>query len=428
MATFDTLWWRCGRYVAVTIETADAPLTVRALGLEETRYPLETASRFECGHPGPAAFIPPAIRCMQMCAHETHMDCPFYEQQMWVGDMRVQLLVSYCMTRDDRLARKCIRMAAASRRPGEATLCRWPVRQRMVIPSFSMWFVSMVHDYALWRGDLAFVREVMPEARATLDVLLQRPHAGGLYRMPWGWNYVDWTRWPCGAPALDPETPTAVNNWQLVLVLRQMRDVEIWLGETELAARWDRLARALAGRLDALCWDTDAGIYRDRPEIPEFSEHTQALAVISGHLPAGRGDSIRAHLARRADRARASLYFQFYLFEMYRELGMADDLWAALQPYFDLPAQGYRTTPEILVNPRSDCHAWSAHPYYHFFATLLGIRPVAPGFAACRVAPLPGPWGDVRGALVHPQGLIEVGVRDGRVAVTRVPPGVTVTT
>ena len=29
---------------------------------------------------------------------------------------------------------------------------------------------------------------------------------------------------------------------------------------------------------------------------------------------------------------------------------------------------------------RSDCHAWGAHPVFHFYATVLGIRPAAPGF------------------------------------------------
>jgi hypothetical protein len=425
--TFETLGWRCGRYAEVVVRTGAEALTIRGMRLEETRYPLETESRFECNHPGPAAFIPVAVRCVQMCAHETHMDCPFYEQQMWVGDMRVQVLTSYCMTRDDRLARKCIRMAASSRRSGEATLCRWPVRQRMVIPSFSLWFVSMVYDYALWRGDLEFVRRLMPEVRATVEVLLQRPHASGLYLVPPGWNYVDWCAWPFGSPGIDVSRPTAVNNWQLVLVLRQLRDLETWLEEPELSARWGRVAGTLAERLDALCWDAGVGLYRDLPDEPRYSEHAQALAVLSGFMPEQRRSSIRSNLGHREDRVRASLYFQFYLFEMYRELGMADELWTALQPYFDMPACGYRTTPEVLVHPRSDCHAWSAHPYYHFFTTVLGIRPTAPGFGSCRVDPMPGPLEWARGALVHPRGTIEVDVRGSERRI-HVPDGVRIST
>ncbi len=426
VTTFETLWWRSGRYIELAIQTGAEPLTILEMVLQETRYPLETASRFECRHPGPAAFTPVAVRCMQMCAHETHMDCPYYEQQMWVGDMRVQVLTSYCMTTDDRLARKCIQMAAMSRRPGEATLCRWPVRQRMVIPSFSLWFISMVYDYALWRGNLNFVRGVMPDARATMDVMLQRQHPSGLYLVPQGWNYVDWCRWEFGSPSIDITRPTAVNNWQLVLVLRQLRELEAWLGEPELSTRWGRLAGALARRLDALCWDAGVGLYRDLLDEPQFSEHAQALAVLSGYMPEARRQSVRENIGRRDDRARASLYFQFYLFDMYRELGMAEELWAGLEPYFDMPANGHRTTPETFGNSRSDCHAWSAHPYYHFFTSILGIRPTAPGFAACRVDPMTGPLEWARGALAHPCGKVEVDVRGG-VRKVAVPPGVVLT-
>ena len=33
------------------------------------------------------------------------------------------------------------------------------------------------------------------------------------------------------------------------------------------------------------------------------------------------------------------------------------------------------TLPENFDNPRSDCHGWSSHILYHYFATILGLRP-----------------------------------------------------
>ncbi|KPV49365.1 hypothetical protein SE17_33080, partial [Kouleothrix aurantiaca] len=103
--------------------------------------------------------------------------------------------------------------------------------------------------------------------------------------------------------------------------------------------------------------------------------------------------------------------FTHYLFETYRLLGAADALFERLQLWFDLPAQGFTTTPEQPEPSRSDCHGWGAHPYFHCFATLLGIRPTAPGFAQVEITPLPGPLGTVEGALVHPRGTITVQLR-----------------
>ena len=55
---------------------------------------------------------------------------------------------------------------------------------------------------------------------------------------------------------------------------------------------------------------------------------------------------------------------------------------------------------------RSDCHAWGAHPLYHIFASLLGIRPAAPGFRSVTITPQLGPLTWLRGELPHPAGTL----------------------
>jgi len=39
---------------------------------------------------------------------ETYMDCPYYEQLQYVGDTRIQAMVSLYNTGDDRLMRNAI--------------------------------------------------------------------------------------------------------------------------------------------------------------------------------------------------------------------------------------------------------------------------------------------------------------------------------
>jgi hypothetical protein len=72
--------------------------------------------------------------------------------------------------------------------------------------------------------------------------------------------------------------------------------------------------------------------------------------------------------------------------------------------WFDLPKMGLKTTPEMPEPTRSDCHAWGAHPLYHYFATILGIRPAEAGFKSVKIAPALGPMTHAAGALVHPLG------------------------
>ncbi|NJM06598.1 hypothetical protein HC891_11035 [Candidatus Gracilibacteria bacterium] len=72
----ETLWWMAGRYVELLVETDNAPLTIERITFYETRYPLEAESRFDSSDTRLADIAQIALRGLQMCAHETYMDCP----------------------------------------------------------------------------------------------------------------------------------------------------------------------------------------------------------------------------------------------------------------------------------------------------------------------------------------------------------------
>src|SRR4029434_11025790 len=90
------------------VSTAEEELTFERVTLHETRYPLEMESTFAASDVRMERIVPMMVRAMQMCAHETYMDCPYYEQLMYAGDTRLEVLTTYVMTRDDRLPRKAL--------------------------------------------------------------------------------------------------------------------------------------------------------------------------------------------------------------------------------------------------------------------------------------------------------------------------------
>jgi hypothetical protein len=410
--TFETLWWRCGRYVELTATTADAPLVIEGLRLRETRYPLEIESHFAASDARLEEVVPIAVRALQMCSHETYMDCPYYEQLMYVGDTRLEALATYAITRDDRLPRKALRIFGASRLPTGLTQSRFPSRVRQIIPPFALWWVAMLHDYALWRGDAAFVRELMPGARGVLDYFGGLIGADGLVAAPRGWNFTDWVpAWNSGVPPTGELGTSGIINWQYALVLGLAARVEEWLGENELAARARRRASELAARIDASFWDTQHGCYADDLAKQHFSEHAQCLAILSGQLSAARQQQVTRALIERPDLERTTIYFTHYLFETYTLLGRPDKLLERLQVWFDLKSNGFKTTFEMPEPSRSDCHAWGAHPLYHYFASLLGIRPASFGFGSVAIAPQLGGLTSLAGTLVHPRGEIRVELR-----------------
>ena len=66
------------------------------------------------------------------------MDTPYCEQLQYVGDTRIQALISYAVAGDDRLARQALRAFDDSRIPEGITRSRYPSSLPQSIPTFSL--------------------------------------------------------------------------------------------------------------------------------------------------------------------------------------------------------------------------------------------------------------------------------------------------
>lgn len=419
--------WEAGRYVGIVVETGAASLRIAALGFTETRYPLEIAATWR----GDAAWDDLLARCrrtLECCAHDTWVDCPYYERLQYVGDTRLDALMGYCLGRDDRLATGALRQFAWSRLDDGLIQSRFPNRQPQSIPPFSLWWAAMVHDLALWRGERALVAELMPQAREVCDRFWASRDAAGLVVGPPGWNFVDWM--PPWAPAgiaagADVGQAGAILTFHLAYTLALLAEVEAWLDEPELAARHRRRAAALVAACEGL-WDAGRGLYADEPSRRSWSEHAQILALLSGCLAPERAAAVRRGLAEAADLVRTTLYFRHYLLEALHAAGDGAAVARQLEPWGRLGAHGFRTTFEMPEPSRSDCHAWAAHPLYHWFATVLGIRPAAMGFARVAIAPLLPGLAAAEGVMAHHAGDLRVALARrgaGLVGEVVLPPG-----
>jgi alpha-L-rhamnosidase len=415
---FEPLWWRAGRYIELLIETGEQPLTVERLGLLETRYPLEMESRFHSSDQRLDAVAPLALRGLQMCAHETYMDCPYYEQLMYIGDTRLEALTTYAISSDDRLPRKAIIQFGLSRLADGLTQARYPSRDVQVIPPFALWWIGMVYDYALWRGDHAFIARMLPGVRLVLDGFLAHVNSENLLQAPAGWNFTDWTAdWRLGVPPDGFAGVSGILNWHLAYTLGLAAQLEEWAGERLLAERWQGWRDALATTSKKVFWNETRGLFADDLAHTHFSEHAQCLALLSGALAGEQYARTAQNLLTDKSLTRTTIYFSHYLFETYRLLHQPTAFFERLGLWFDLPGQGFKTTPEQPEPSRSDCHGWGAHPLYHFFATLLGIRPTSFGFDHVEIEPMPGHLTSLSGEMVHPCGRIAVDLRceNGRV-------------
>ncbi|HMO56350.1 MAG TPA: alpha-L-rhamnosidase C-terminal domain-containing protein [Roseiflexaceae bacterium] len=404
---FEPLWWSAGRYLELTVAAGSTPLTIERLMLRSTRYPLAYEGGFAADDRRLERLIPILVRGMQMCAHETYMDCPYYEELMYAGDTRLEALTTYVMTHDTRLIRKALQLFDASRLPSGLTQSRFPSRRMQIIAPFALWWVGMVYDYAFWRDDAALVHALLPGVRATIEAFTRYRTADGLLRSPEGWNTLDWVpAWEAGIPPEGVGGISGLLNWQLAWSYGLAAELEIHFGEAELAARLRRLAAELAERATATFWNEARGLFADDPAQTLFSEHTQCMALLSGLLAPTRQAQVLAGLLHDTDLAETTIYFRHYLFEALYAAGRADRLLERMDTWFALEQIGCMTPLESPEPSRSDCHAWGSHPLYHYAASLLGVRPASPGFRTVRIAPQPGPLTRISGHVPHPLGMI----------------------
>ena len=403
------LWWRSGRWLKLEIATGDQSLVIEDLHLEETRFPLEDDAGWASDDAGLDRLLTTCVRTVQCCMHESFMDCPWYEQQFWVGDARMQMLLSHHLSADDRLIRRCLTFLADTRWPQGPVMGRYPAPQRLCIPSFSLGFNGMVSDFARYRGDPLFVASLMPTVRATLDWFLShRDPATDLVRTPRGWDFTDWVDgWNMGEPPHGTDAPTAILNWWLAGSLEDAGDLEAWLGEPELAARWRRRAADLAAASDRAFWAEAEGLYATDPEHRHRCEHSQVLAALCRALPAARRTRLAQTLPEADGRIdRTNLFFDFYHFQALTALGRRDRIWKRLERYREFAKLGLFTTPETAGATRSDCHAWSAHPRLDVVRLIVGLEPVGPGATAVRLDPDLGPLMRIETGLPLPTGMV----------------------
>ncbi len=425
---FAPLWWRTWRYLRLTIETQDQPLTLDDLNGIYTGYPFERKARFDAGSPELQKILDVGWRTARLCAHETYMDCPYYEQLQYGGDTRVQSLVSLYMTGDGRLVRNAIELLNSSRTAEGATYSRAPSRLQQYIPPFSLWWIGMLHDYWMYQDDPQFVARMLPAVRSVLSFFAARQHPdGSLGRLPW-WNFVDWTKeWAGGVPPLSAGGNSAPLDLQLLLAYQWAGEMEAALGNPALAVDDRQSAARMRTAVRALYWDEGRRLFADTQEKQAFSQQANALAILAGVSDGSEARDLIERVSGDQTLVQCSIYFRHYLHSAMNKAGAGDRYLDMLGTWRTMLDRGLTTWAETADPTRSDCHAWGASPNYELFRTVLGIDSAAPGFARVMVRPFLGKLTHASGSIPHPKGEIAVTLKliDGKLdAAVTLPAGV----
>jgi alpha-L-rhamnosidase len=414
------LSWRTWRYLQLDIVTTNQPLTVLSLHTWFTAYPFQEQAQFQSDDASLKPIWDIGWRTARLDAHGTYMDTPYWERLQYVGDTRIQALISYTVAGDDRLARQAIDAFNNSRVPDGLTQSRYPSSLVQMIPTFSLLWVGMVHDFWMYRPDEDFVRAQLPGTRTVLGWFLRQQRSDGLLaRIEW-WPFVDWGKdFQNGEPPQDPDGGSSVITLQFIEALRYAAELENAYGDPHLAENYRAAADRAAFAIIKRCWNPQYSLLADTPAQKHFSQHANILGVWLDVIPAGRQKRVLTNILSTSEKTdqpngpvppltAATYYFRFYLARALDHAGMGDDYLRLLTPWRDMVALGLSTWAESPEPTRSDSHAWSAHPNYDLLTIVSGVRPATPGFQTVRLEPHLGPLHQVDARVPVPQGMLEM--------------------
>lgn len=410
---FTTLAWRTFRYIQVDIETKNSPLIIHDLYGVFTAYPFTLNAKLDADNPLLEKMLDIGWRTARLCAAETYMDCPYYERLQYVGDTRIQAMISYFNSGDTRLAKQAINAIDNSRLSEGITLCRYPTNQVQVISPFSLLWIGMLDDYLHYCKDRDFVRSHLPGMRQILSFFENYLNEDGTIQNSPYWNFIDWAEnskgWKNGVPPLNSDGGSAVIDLQLLWAYQWATELEEQVGLKLLGEEYHKKAERLQNAIIKKYWDSNKKMFADNDKKTAYSQHTNSLAILTETIKGEEAKELFRKLDQEPEIAKASIYFSYYVNQALNKVGFGNEYLSRLDIWKQNIGLGMSTWGEDskVSGTRSDCHAWSASPNIEFYRIVLGIESDAPGFTKVRIEPHLGDLKRIDGVMPHPNGFIK---------------------
>lgn len=421
---YEPYWFRTFRFIRLSVKTAEQGVTLHRLDYEETGYPLQVSAKVKTSDLTLDDIWEISERTLRRCMHETYEDCPFYEQLQYIMDARTQILYTYAVSADDRLARKCMDDLRRSQRYDGLLNCSYPNCNTNVIPGFSVYYILMVYDHMMHFGDRDLIAEHMPaidqilhyfERHLTKEGYVEK--VGGVNMEARFWSFIDWAEeWneTSGMPPAGLKGPLTMETLLYIYGLQHAAYLADFLGRYEEAGLYRKRAEQAQEAVRRFCTGRN-GMIQDGPGLEEYSQHCQVFALLTETVSPETGKQNLLRTIEEPGFVQCTVAMRFYLFRALEKTG----LYAYTDRYWDtwrnMVKMHCTTCVESEAYSRSECHAWGALILYELPCVTLGVRPAAPGYKKVRIAPVTGYLTEAEGVVKTPAGKIKVSwkIEDG---------------
>ena len=372
---YEPFWYRTFRYVKIRIETQSEPLQMQTPYFMETGYPIRVSAHIASSQKWVEDVWNICVRTVKRCMNETYMDCPYYEQMQFPMDTRLQALYTYLLSGDTRLAKKALEDFHYSMTPEGLIQGKYPGSHTQIISTFSLYYILMLKEYYIWTEDIQTVYRYRPDIDLIMDYYERKRNEQGLVENLGYWEFVDWRKqWEVSyaAPEATRKGASTIINLMYAYALGSGAYLYEETGRTGVGEEYKRRQKEICAKVEELCWSEERQMYREGPEFEQYSVHAQAWAVLNGMITGKAAGDLMQRALKETDVIQNSFSTSFEIFEALK-ISERYDLAAQIFMLWKLlPEKGCTTCPEVPVNSRSECHAWSAQPIYEFCHHILG--------------------------------------------------------
>ncbi len=406
--SFKPIGQKTFRFIQLDIETKEEALTIDDYYNVYTAYPFKENAKFETNNKTLTKIWNASWLTLRNSAVEGFID-PYYEQLQYVGDTRIEAIVSLSVDGDDRLMKKAIEMFDNSRLPSGLTASRFPSYIVQIIPTYSLLWVNMIHDHYMYKDDPEFTKKYVSGMKAVIDWWINKVDKTGMpTKMEW-WNFTDWSPgFHNGIPDGADDGYSASVALQFVKTLQLASEMFADLGYTEEATKYKALEKRIRKSVHTNCYIKEKGLFAETPNKEKFSQHTNIMAILTDAIPQNEQKAMMQKILDDKNLIQTTIYYKYYLFNALHKVGMGDLYTGLLENWTNQLNLGLTTFAETDIEPRSECHAWSASPNYHFLKIIAGIYPKSKHFNEIMVAPNFNGLDHFRAVMPHPKGKIIV--------------------
>ena len=152
-----------------------------------------------------------ALRTLSECMQTEFEDGPKRDRRLWLGDLRLQALTNYYTYKNNDLVKRCLYLfAGTAQNDGTISACVFTkpkvIADDTVMFDYSLFFISVLHDYYFHTKDAATLKDLLPLASKQIELASARFRDDVIEDSDaLGWCFLDWNlalNKQCGAQAI----------------------------------------------------------------------------------------------------------------------------------------------------------------------------------------------------------------------------------